>query len=409
MSFYRRILNKLKFLVACKPRLCLRKFFAKVESLQKAEIIALRRDCSSFLLREVAESSRYKTVSPNFSNNPSLVIEGSYESINAYRLRRAVTSAYSPVFSTPRKIIYPDSVVESLNRIQTDTAEINFKAVGLVRSTNCKYRLKRGIHMGGAGSSNWYHYLLEILPKLLLLDRLPPQFKEYPLIMPFEANSISSYRNALKILAKDKDVIFLRRKELAMVGDLIVFNEISSAPYNMHEGLWPVLSDYRQHDGLILEMIARLKGGLLPKISNIKKSNRLFLVRPEGRRDYNQAELVTISTRYGFEPVSPELYSLEEQAALFGNASCVIGASGAAWVGSIFADQQFFGLSWLPPVYREFCSYSSLATLLGHRLNFVECIPDKPLLSTTDAYYGNYTVSPVLFENSLRELFNQMP
>lgn len=409
MSFYSRVVKKLIHLVPSSTRVCLRKFFSKVRSLQKDEIIALRRGCSSYFLTEVAETSRYKVVSPNFSDHPSLAIEGTYESINAYRLRRVITSAYSPVFSIPRKLIYPDYVVEASNGIQTDTAEIDFKAAGLVRSSNCKYRLNRGIHMGGAGASNWFHYFLEILPKLLLLERLPFQFQEYPLILPVEGETIPNYRFALSILAKDREVLFLRRNELAMVGDLIVFNEISSAPYNMDEGSWPVISDYRQHDALVLKMIAKFKDELTTKTSNFKKSSRLFLVRPEGRRDYNQKELITISNKYGFEPVSPELYSLEEQAALFRSASCVIGASGAAWVGMIFADQQIFGLSWLPSVYREFCSYSSLASLLGHQLNFVECIPDKPLLSTTDAYYGSYTVPPMLFENSLRELINQMP
>jgi hypothetical protein len=98
--------------------------------------------------------------------------------------------------------------------------------------------------------------------------------------------------------------------------------------------------------------------------------------------------------------------SLREQAALFREATVIVGASGAAWTGMIFSEQPIIGLSWLPAEYKEFCSYSSLANLLGHHLKFIECVPDRMLMSTSDAYSESYTIDPQLFEKSLRSLIH---
>lgn len=118
-----------------------------------------------------------------------------------------------------------------------------------------------------------------------------------------------------------------------------------------------------------------------------------MLTRPGVRRNFNQSELVNIASRYGFEAVSPETLSLEEQAETFASASHVIGPSGAAWVGMIFNESGIRGLSWLPGVYKEFCGYSALAKLLGHQLVFIEAHPSRELKTTGDAYIFPYRVS----------------
>jgi hypothetical protein len=135
---------------------------------------------------------------------------------------------------------------------------------------------------------------------------------------------------------------------------------------------------------------------------------RIFLKRPGERRNYNQDELIEIARRYGFEPVTPELLSLQDQATTFAEASAVIGPSGAAWVGMIFREQPLLGLSWLPLPYEYFCSYSALANLIGHRLEFIVTRTQQVLRSTGEAYMAEYQVCPVEFENALKNMTSDL-
>jgi hypothetical protein len=145
----------------------------------------------------------------------------------------------------------------------------------------------------------------------------------------------------------------------------------------------------------------------LAGFSTSREGKRIFLARGGTRREYNQKELLDISVRYGFEEVHMQDLTLREQAELFQSSSMIIGPSGAAWVGMVFRGQPTSGLSWLPRVYDEFCSYSTLANLLGHQLSFIDATPDKELRSTGEAYGASYRVCPVEFESALRQLVNR--
>ena len=108
--------------------------------------------------------------------------------------------------------------------------------------------------------------------------------------------------------------------------------------------------------------------------------------------------------------MAPETLELTEQAALFSNADFVVGPSGAAWVGMIYSGSpngKLKGISWLPKKYNEFCSYSSLAHLLGHDLLFINAQTDRPLQNTRDAYKFDYQVSKNEFKCALQKLVGE--
>ena len=108
------------------------------------------------------------------------------------------------------------------------------------------------------------------------------------------------------------------------------------------------------------------------------------------------------------ENLGEYIRQLREQAEMFSEASAVIGASGAAWVGMIFCKHPVVGLSWLPMVYKEFSSYSTLAKILGHRLYFVEAKTEKELKETGEAYNAGYTVDPDEFKDGLEKLMKAL-
>jgi len=206
------------------------------------------------------------------------------------------------------------------------------------------------------------------------------------------------------MLRGTRDIIYLNRGEVIKVKNLLLFDEISIGPFNLVEGRWPTVWDYRQHDKVILQYIEGIRDRLLRNAVPSSSEKKLFLKRPGTRRNYNQTELIDIACRYGFEEVSPEELTLKQQAELFASASHVIGPSGAAWVGMIFRNLPLKGLSWLPVEYKEFSSYSTLACLLGHELNMIVAETPKRLRSTGEAYTSSYSVCPKNFENALQKI-----
>jgi len=209
------------------------------------------------------------------------------------------------------------------------------------------------------------------------------------------------------VFSNSRPVYYLPQGATAQVGRLVVIDEVSIGPFNMVPGEWPRLSDYAQHDAALMDFIQKLRAAIVGDFKPLQSDRRIFLSRPSVRRNFNQNELMEISKKYGFEAVYPETLSLREQAELFKSASHIIGASGAAWSGMIFCHQPVTGLSWLPSVYREFSSYSSLAHLLGHRLFFIEAIPGGKLSTTDEAYRADYRVCPFAFENALEAMMRK--
>lgn len=257
--------------------------------------------------------------------------------------------------------------------------------------------------MGVDGSSNWYHFFMELLPKVYLVKTRLQGFDDFPLLVP-DVCKHGTFAEALSVVWGNRPKIFLSRTQAARVGRAVVLDEVSFGPFNMQPGLWPKVDDYAQHDDVMREFVNYFRGRVLAGTPDSAGERRIFLARPATRRSYNQDELLEIARGSGFEEIYLEKYNLREQAEILSQASHVIGGSGAAWVGMIFRRDPMKGLSWLPKEYSEFSSYSSLARLLGHDLRFIEAFPERPLLSTSDAYTMKYHVDPLLFEQALNAM-----
>lgn len=334
------------------------------------------------------------------------IASGMFPHLRAHIIRDATVSAYASGVLCGERLLLSDEIISSRPRTRTDGSGLFWwgrsHAVG--RSIRPK-RAATGILIGGAGAFNWYHFIIECLPKAALANRLPEKYKDFPLLVPAECQSIPSFARALAIFAADRPIVYLHKREYLEVGQLVTFDDVSIGPFNLHRGLWPEVGDYSNHDDMMREYLRELRSELLRDCTLPKHSgHRIFLTRPGTKRDYNQNELIEIARHYGFEPHAPESLSLPDQARLFAEAEMVAGASGAAWVGMAFCTRPNKFLSWLVPEYSEFCSYSSLAGLLGHRMRYLEAAPSCTLRSTDDAYTKGYWINPNQFENALRKM-----
>jgi capsular polysaccharide biosynthesis protein len=351
----------------------------------------------------LAGPSPYEVEIPCHVGKKARIISGDFPPLQAHIVSDAHVSVYSSGILCDDRLLLPSSVVRARDRVSTPSAGLFYlnQNISIGRLSTTK-RLPEAIHIGGAGAFNWYHFILEILPKIWLCQRLPREFEGLPLLVPDECHRIPSFAEALALVANDRPIIYMKNGELFSVERLVFFDEISVGPFNMYPGHWPQAEDYGQHTSLLSEFLDEFRAMVLAGSTNGSSGDRIFLTRPGVRRDYNQDELLTLAKGHGFEPLTPEGLPLAAQARAFNAADLIIGGSGAAWVGMVFCKRPMRGLSWLPPEYSQFCSYASLARLRGHQLEFLEARPNQKFRSTGEAYNMPYSVSPIKFQRALQ-------
>lgn len=357
------------------------------------------------LSASLAETTHFVLEAPRWVGKPTIVRSGEFPPVLARIVDGAMVTAYSPAVLRDGVLYLPPHVFDDRARVMTSSAGL-FQmgkrfAVGKIEA-DCN--IESGILIGGAGAGNWYHFVIECLPKVFLSRSLPAEFGDLPLLVPDECRCIPSFATALELVSDGRPIRYMSQGEIALVRRLVVLDEISIGPFNLASGEWPRIDDYSQHDAVMRAFIADFRSKSLGSYAPQKEERRIFLVRPGERRDYNQQELVEIASRYGFEAIAPEMLGLEEQAKIFADASVVVGPSGAAWVGMLFRKQPLLGLSWLPRSYGQFCAYSGLGGLLGHHIQFIEAVMKRPLKSTEAAYTAEYRVCPYEFENILKKM-----
>lgn len=355
----------------------------------------------------LADPSACTRVAPGLGTETPRIDKGDYPAINAYLMKDAITSTYSSHIVKGDRLLVPGERFRQRHRIPSHGAGLGYYNE---RHSFCAIRgsqtFKKAILLGGDGAFNWYHYVIECMSKAYLTRFLPDAFRDYPIIVPDEALRIQSFADILKALVPEREILTIGRGT-THVQNLIVIDEISQGPFNLYPGLWPVISDYSHHEDTLNSFATELRKVFFSSLAPEKKSRRIFLVRPDVRRNYNQEELLKIAKRYGFLPISPETLSLQEQVRVFSEASHIVGASGAAWTNMVLARKSFRGLTWILPHYREFCSYSMLAHLFGHDLRYLTAQPDCEIKSTDDAYKASYTVSPSDFEAAIIRLCSE--
>lgn len=165
------------------------------------------------------------------------------------------------------------------------------------------------------------HFLLEVMPRLLVMraaHRLDPSLAAIPIILP--ANAPSYALKWIDLLLPDfhvetkelQDVLTVRRLLIPGWGNRFVYSDV------VHDELERLTAPYRQ-DGAARKRIF---------VDRRVQSYRILA---------NAQQLQDIAASYGFESVSPEHLTLEQQIALFASADDVIGEFSSALHNSIFS------------------------------------------------------------------------
>jgi len=297
----------------------------------------------------------------------------------------------SSVFRQGRSALVESEIYVHLDRVRMDseheTCIVKGDRVALKRSDVA--RIDRGICAFGQGSSNWYHWIAEYLPLVMLSQNLPSAYDGYPLLVPEAALTVPSLKDTLDLCRGGRNVVPMKEAQLHEIAELVYMPPQVSGPFNVSAGTWPEPKDYTQNIDLMRELrnmilnalgIRRTAGG--PK--------KVFLARPPGTRSYNQDEIITTAKQRGFEPVRLEKLSFKEQVQLMHNAEYVVGPTGAAFTNTLFMHAHSKSLVWALQEYSGSCFFSNLAHVCGSDMTYCLLKSGTPIRDSREAFQASY-------------------
>ncbi|MBE0670977.1 MAG: DUF563 domain-containing protein [Anaerolineales bacterium] len=190
-------------------------------------------------------------------------------------------------------------------------------------------QIKEGILLSCDHDNNYFHWLVECLPKLVFIDDFK-QFKDTPLLIP--AGLHENLMTALTRVNINNHPIISLDCGVAYHVDRLIFPSALSRVIDRYKGR-PVFDT-----DIILsnKWISRVSN-LLKKKNNPKPWRKLYLTRRKGLRALgNQEEIERILSEYDFEIIDLEYASLDFQIKLFSQASMVVAPTGATLTNMLF-------------------------------------------------------------------------
>jgi len=234
--------------------------------------------------------------------------------------------------------------------------------------------INKGIVIPGQ-TYNWWHWLIEVLPKAFLATKSEEEWADWPLILRSVGREVNpNVQQTVDIVLKDNTVEWAPPDSFFRVQNAIFWDGTVTLS---REQLAPYRKLLRQK---ALTFSSRTAG------------KRIFLKRAErlGRK-FNQSELSSIAQEFGFEILDPEAISLSELWSQLANATVVVGAQGAGWANTIVCPEGSIGLQWAGGSLRG-GRFQKLADL---------CKMDRRTMVGEGYFNGDYSVNSADFSSQV--------
>ncbi len=395
-----------KYLLFHKKKYYLKSFFRKAKRLI-VDFIPLKEISEAHrLFHKVLRSSKStQTFLPTKLGKKSKSVDVLLPEVELYGLQNVYFCTDSTAFLTKdEKQIYYEQVKEFSKdyNILYNTPTLHFHSHHLVKLTNHPKidRSEEVLFLAGTFNFNYFHFLIEFLPKLEFLHQIP-NFEKLLIIADSSAQKNANFQQLLSFFVKKNTIEYLSADKFYSFEKTWHITAPNSTIPNIAEG------EKYQADFTVFskESVNYVRNICLQNydISKVKveAKSKIFLARKSKFRTYNEAELLEVAAKHGFEPVYFEDCNIHEQIFYVQNADYILGPSGAAWTNVIFCkENKTKGLMWLGKVWNDFSVFSTLA-------NFVNFDLYHYRFEQKDAtFHSNYELSPKDFEEQLKKLLS---
>lgn len=348
-------------------------------------------------------STESQTFPPKtFSQQPSPV-KTTLKEVVLYGLKEVWIVPDSTIFlSSDLKNIYYEKIIDFSDdyTLLYNSNTLCFHSQQLAKVINLpkKKIVGDGVFFGGTFSFNYFHFLIEFLPKFQFIKEIPDHEK-MTFIFDESAQNNENLKTLLSFFTQDQETVFLSSKSYYGFDTLWHLTLPNSTVPNIGEG-----EKYRsQFTVLSKDSVKFVREICLKSLDSSKvrteRKSKIFFARKSEFRKYNEQDLIAVAEEFGFEPVYLEDYNIHEQIFLIQNADYIAGPSGAAWTNIIFSNPKSTkGLMWLGNVWSDFSVFSTLAEFVDFDLYHLRF--DSP----ESKFHSDYYISPDLFREHLQKL-----
>jgi len=227
-------------------------------------------------------------------------------------------------------------------------------------SSEISMTVDKGILIAGRNSSNFFHWLIEYLPRLKTIDALKLD-TDYKLIIP--NNLPPQLLSALNCVNERFEVVEIDPITSIQVKELIVPSFHTYIPDRYDIPFWK--SSLLSYDHL--DFIKELILNKLNQSPSGRSFNKIYLSRRsnKARQITNKKSVEKVFTKFKYEIIYPEDFSFLEQVNIFRSAIHIAGPGGAAFTNLIFCKPATKVLGLVSEQNKKFCLHSNLANYAG--------------------------------------------
>lgn len=263
--------------------------------------------------------------------------------------------------------------------------------------TKLNTQVNEGILLSCDHDNNYFHWLVECLPKLVLIDGFK-QFKDVPLLIPAELHE--NLMAALTRVNINNHPIILLEGGVAYHVNRLIFPSALSRVIDRYMG-HPVFDT-----DIILsnKWISRVSN-LLKKKNSAKPWRKLYLTRRKGLRALgNQEEIEAILSKYNFEIIDLEYASLDFQINLFSQASIVVAPTGAALTNMLFCQPRTKVIVFMSNhETTNYCFWSYLGNI--NNIDITTIIGERLFnLNNYHSVHDDYSVDPKILIEEIEKI-----
>lgn len=249
--------------------------------------------------------------------------------------------------------------------------------------------LEGAINLVGIASYNYYHMLIEILPKLIIADRYE-EYRGLPVLVDEIILKIPQYQEALAIVNQyNHEVIKVDIGEKWRVERLVHISPNTWMPINLYNRNLSRVSDFLISETYLYNMRNRVLSAVSSNGDNAASEKKRYFISREKLntvRLKNESEIRDLFLASGFEVLCPEKLSFEEQVEKFSEAECIAGSTGAAFANIIFCKPETKIICIIPQEF-EFYMYSTIAHIFKLDQVFLDCtVIERTRYTAADGY-----------------------
>lgn len=343
---------------------------------------------------ETLDSSRRKQMNAPFfpKLNRNITKEIIVPEIKIYRFRNVYGNVRTTSFYDAKNIY-----IERLQGIEQNIANYrngyikwHNQRIAIIRKYNTNRRVsEKVLFLAGNGSFNYFHWLIEILPKVLLLKN--QKIKGYnveSIVVSEKVRLIPSFQQSLELLLEKLEIeckiVYVSENDSILFDEVLYITTFNHTLYNSRDNIPQIEFSYFRDD--FLQLLSRLILSCKSKNFYEKPFPKKFFIKrgssinPHNHRIYNELEVEKLLSGYGVASIYIEDYTFLEQVFLFNEAQLIVAPSGAVWANLIFIKNKPLCISWLPGIQKNFSFFSTLAQCYGGRMVFIESFLDNSRL-----------------------------